>query len=166
MSRYLKEAPKRPHIVGHGEVVGPLSAKLSFELLVRDDTFGDHQLRQSIGHCQIAHDEFFESNCLFLWFVGHLLSRGSISGKRNTLAMAIPVSPCPLLTSYLNHGPNQVDGFQLLVSELPNAALARSLPDRDAPIVPFFHSPILLLLDIVFDYGLWRQATPFDLTAY
>jgi hypothetical protein len=32
---------------------------------------------------------------LFLCFVGHLLSRGWISGKRNTLAMAIPVSPLP-----------------------------------------------------------------------
>ena len=45
-----------------------------FELRIRDDTFGDHQLRQSIGHCQIAHHQFFECNSFTFRFFGHWCS--------------------------------------------------------------------------------------------
>ena len=101
----------------HGEIICPLGSQLSFELFVSKGVFLYQELYGSISHRQCADHKFFKGNGLFLCFVGHLLSRGWISGKRNTLAMAIPVSPLP--SPYVGlHGDDLI--FNLIVGGLRN----------------------------------------------
>jgi hypothetical protein len=76
--RFLPAASVHP--LQNREIVRPLSTQLRFKLRLGDNTFGNHQLCESIGHCQRAHHQFFQRHSTAFDFLGHRFSNPFVDG--------------------------------------------------------------------------------------